>query len=222
MAKENEFNETLQKSVEESVLRDNEIQKLESELKELEGLAIKTPEQAKREKEIKEVLAKLTGENKKEEKGKQQEEQKSEQPEKFNIKTANYDQLLARREERKLALEEALASPVKDPKKIEELQNELNELEKAIIALEGIEITEESKEKEDEKTEQQEKAEIEEQQKDEQDLSEKEKQEKEAKEAELKQAYYDAMVKFYAIREANLNLFKKRKRNVKTSLKKQC
>ena len=176
MAKENEFNEILQKSVEESVLRDNEVQKLESELKELEGLAIKTPEQVKREKTIREKLAELSKGSETKEKDEAEEEQKVvEQPEKFNIKTANYDQLLARREEVKLALEEALASPVKDPKKIEQLENELKELEKAIIALEGSELTEESKEKEDEKTEQQEKAEIEEQQKDEQDLSEKEK-----------------------------------------------
>ena len=39
--------------------------------------------------------------------------------------------------------------------------------------------------------------------KDDKDLSEQERQEKEAKEAELKQAYYDAMVNFYAIRKAN-------------------
>lgn len=212
MAKENEFNETLQKSVEESVLRDNEIKKLEGELKALEDLAIKTPEQAKRKKEIKAQIAKLSGENKNEEKveekAKQQEETKSERVEKFNIKTASYDQLLARREEVKLALEEALASPVKDPKKIEKLQKELGELEKAIIALEAIENPEENKEKEDKKTEQQEKAEVAEQQKDEEDLSDKEKQEKAAKEAELKQAYYDAMVKFYAVREANANKLK--------------
>ena len=134
MAKQNEFNETLQKSVEEDVLRDTEIQKLEGELNELKNMAIKTPEQSKREKELEAQKAKLNGENKKEEKiqedDKQQEEKKSEQPDKFDIKNASYDQLLARKEQFKLALEEALASPVKDPKKIEEMRKELDEIKK--------------------------------------------------------------------------------------------
>ncbi|MBQ8044511.1 MAG: hypothetical protein IJ272_10300 [Clostridia bacterium] len=202
MAKDNEFIETLQNSVEGDVLRDTEVQKLEQELIELEGLTIKTPEQAKRIKEIKEKLGKIVGKEKNVE-GKA--EKKDISPERFNIKTANYNQLLARRAEVKLALEEALASPVKDNKKIDELRKELDELDKAIIAMENLEKVDE---KEDKKTEQQENAEVEEQQKDEQDLSENEKQEQAAKEAELKQAYYDAMVNFYAIREANANKLK--------------
>ena len=207
MAKENKFTKVLQNRVEASVLRDIEIQQLESELKALEVLAIKTPEQVKREKVIREKLAELRVEeqgrkNAEEKVVNKQERKVIDQPEEFNIKAANYDQLLSRREEVKLALEEALASHIMAPEKIEKLLNELNELEKAIIALETIELTEE---KEDKKTEQQEKTEIAEQQKNEQDLSDKEKEEKIAKEAELKQAYYDAMVKFYAIREANAN-----------------
>lgn len=115
----------------------------------------------------------------------------------FNINTANYDQLLARRNEIKLTLEEALASPVKDNKKIDELKKELKEIDKAIASLE---LSKEAVEKEEKNSkEDEEKEEV----KDEQDLSEKERQEKQAKEAELQQAYYDAMVKFYAIRKAN-------------------
>lgn len=117
----------------------------------------------------------------------------------FNIKNANYDQLLARRNEIKLALEEALASPVRDNKKIDELKKELEEIDKAIA---GLELSEDAAQKEDEKTTEEENQK-EEEVKDEQDLSEKERQEKEAREVELKQAYYDAMVKFYAIRKEN-------------------
>lgn len=203
MGKENEFNEVLQGSVEPSVLRDREIQSLEEELKGLETLVVKEPEQLKREKEIKSRLRMLIGE--KEEKTEEKVETKSEETEKFNIKTANYDQLLSRREEIKLELEMALASAVKDMKKIDELKKELADIDKAIIALEALELVDE---KEDKKTEKEEEAEIEEKQKDEKDLSETEKQEKAAKEAELKKAYYDAMVQFYAIREINANILK--------------
>lgn len=115
----------------------------------------------------------------------------------FNIKTANYDQLLARRNEIKLALEEALASPVKDNKKIEELRKELADLDKALAS---IELTEEAVEKEDKKPDEEEKKE---EVKDETALNEQEQQEQLAREAELRQAYYDAMVKFYAIRKEN-------------------
>lgn len=207
MAKENEFTETLQESVQEDVLRETEIKKLEQELKELEDLVITTPEQNKRKKAINDKLAELKGKAKEEkaENAKEKVKEKEVKTEKFDVKSASYEQLLARREEVKLELEEALVSAVRDNKKIDELKKELDEIEKAIIALESLEKVDE---KEDKKTEKQEKAEVEEQQKDEENLNETEKQEKAAKEAELKQAYYDAMVKFYAIREANANLLK--------------
>jgi len=209
MEKNNEFIETLQDSVESGVLADIETEKLQQELKELEDMVIKTPEQAKREKEIRAMLAKLSEKPKQEEKSEAKPEEKAvkkdKKTEKINIKSASYKELLARREEIKLALEEALASPVKDNKKISELQNELDELEKAIITLESLEMVDE---KEDKKTKKQEEAELEEKQKDEKDLNENERQDQDAKEMELKQAYYDAMVKFYAIREKNARKLK--------------
>ncbi len=207
MEKGNEFVETLQNSVEDEVLRGNEIKGLEEELQQLKSLVIRTPEHEKRIKELELKLAKIRDEISNEEPKKEVKEQEeknpqpqNEQVEKFNIEAANYDELLARREEVKLALEEALASPVRDNKKIEELQRELVELEKAISILENLG---EKDEKEDIKTKQEEKAEVEEQLKDEQELSEAEKQAKQALEDELKQAYYDAMVNFYAIRRQN-------------------
>ena len=52
---------------------------------------------------------------------------------------------------------------------------------------------------------------MEEEIKDDKDLNEQQKQEKQAKESATKQAYYDAMINFYAIRQVNANRLKNNK-----------
>lgn len=116
----------------------------------------------------------------------------------FDIKHSNYDELLARREEIKLSLEEIANSAVIDMLKKEKLEKELKEVEAAIIAIEQLDDKEVKEDKDEHEKDQQD-----EQEKDEKDLNETKTKEEIAKEAALKQAYYDAMIAYYALRERN-------------------
>lgn len=194
MAKENEFVEELQNRVEPEALNKSKVMELQKEYMELEGKAIKSPEENKRMNDITKEIAKLIKEDIKSEKKAPEVETD------FNILAANYDSLIARREEIKRALEELNSSVIKDIQMIKDLEDELIEVEKAIKEKENLkDNVEQNKEEEKE----QEESEIKEEIKDEENLNEQEKAEKEAKEAALKEAYYNAMVKLHAIKEEN-------------------
>lgn len=204
MEKRNEFQTTLENGVQEDVRNNIKLEVLQKELDELQALVIKTPEQEKRIKFLLKEINDINGKNPEEKAQDKSEEKKDVLDKKIDIKKANYDQLLARRQEIKLALEEINKSAVIDVAKRENLEKELKEIEAALLVMEMGELeAKENVEKapEDEQTKEEKQEEAKEKIEDEENLNGAKKVAE--KEEQLKQAYREAMLKYYAIREVN-------------------